>query len=135
MPFERLGADLGWRDSRAAARAVLTGRTVQLKLRYQDFTTVTRRATLPSPTCVGSEIYHAALQLLRQRTDAGARPVRLMGVGLSGFAETDSHQARLFSAVEDAHPDRQESVERAADAIRDKLGPDAIGRASSLLDE
>ncbi len=112
----------------------LTGRTVQLKVRYQDFTMVTRRITLPSPTCVASEIHATACRLLEDRTEAGTRPVRLIGVGLSGFDRTGQRQTSLFGALGAADPGRHESAERAADAIRKKLGPRAIGRGSSLLD-
>ncbi len=60
------------------------GRTVTLKLRYDDFTTVTRSETLPSPTRTSDEVLQAAIRLL-DRTDAEHRPVRLIGVGLSNF--------------------------------------------------
>ena len=60
------------------------GRTVTLKLRYADFTTVTRAMTLEAPTDQASAVLDAAVELL-ERTEAGERPVRLIGVGLSNF--------------------------------------------------
>ncbi|MEM6930461.1 MAG: DNA polymerase IV, partial [Myxococcota bacterium] len=61
------------------------GRTVTLKLRYADFSTVTRALTLPQGVDDAASLVEAARELLR-RTEAGARPVRLIGVGLSKFA-------------------------------------------------
>jgi len=69
------------------------GRTVNLKLRYADFTTVTRAATLPQPTHDPVVVLDAATALL-DRTDAGARPVRLVGVGISGFDQTRPQENR-----------------------------------------
>ncbi|MEN0065684.1 MAG: DNA polymerase IV [Myxococcota bacterium] len=60
------------------------GRTVTLKLRYADFTTLTRASTLSEPTDDPVPVLAAARDML-DRTDAGLRPVRLIGIGLSGF--------------------------------------------------
>jgi DNA polymerase-4 len=62
-------------------------RTVTLKVRYADFTTITRSVTLP-PTRGTDEITKAAEALL-QRTEAGARPVRLLGVSVKNFCDMD----------------------------------------------
>lgn len=110
----------------------LSGRVVQLKVRYDDFSTVTRRVTLPAPTCLGAEIFAAASDLLRSRTEAGTRPVRLIGVGVSHFRNADNQQGQLFGALGEDEPDRMERLERAADRIRDKLGDHSIGRGSNL---
>jgi DNA polymerase-4 len=64
------------------ARHRLLGATVTVKVRYPDFTTVTRSHSLPYPTADGAELEAVAVRLLR-RTDAGRRPVRLLGVGVS----------------------------------------------------
>jgi DNA polymerase-4 len=112
----------------------MAGRTVQLKLRYDDFSSITRRRTLPSPTCLGKEVFVAAEQLMELKTEAGTRPVRLIGVGVSGFSDREDVQGILFSSVDDAPPSKTEKTERAADQIRKKLGPDAIGRGSIYLD-
>ena len=63
----------------------LRGRIVTLKVKYADFTLVTRRVTLPTPTDDDRAIYEAARAQLG-RTDEG-RPVRLAGVTVSGFPE------------------------------------------------
>ncbi|MBN2711878.1 MAG: DNA polymerase IV [Planctomycetes bacterium] len=112
-----------------------TGRTIQLKVKYGDFTSITRRVTLPCPTCVGSEIYSVAVKLLHARTEAGSRSIRLIGVGVSGLYEGNIRQATLFSPVDTSSQEKSEKAERAVDRIREKLGPDFIGRGSLMLDE
>jgi DNA polymerase-4 len=73
----------------------LYARTVTLKVRYDDFTTITRSHT-QTPTCDESAIVSRALMLL-DRTEAGQRPVRLLGVSVHNL--TDSLQP-----VDDAQP-------------------------------
>jgi DNA polymerase-4 len=65
--------------SRRLQRAELAAGTVTIKLRYADFTTLTRQTTLPVPTDDERVIYRAALALLRRAWHRG-RPVRLLGV-------------------------------------------------------
>ncbi len=110
-------------------RRGLVGRTICLKLRYHDFSTVTRRKSLPSPTCLADAIRAEARGLLRERTEAGKRPVRLIGVGVSGLSGGPERQGTLFSPAtrDDA---KLERLERTADRIRAKLGAEAIQRAS-----
>ncbi len=60
------------------------GRTVVLKLRYSNFDTCTRSLTLPAPTLDPGAVLRAA-QTLLDRTQAGVRPVRLLGLGMSGL--------------------------------------------------
>jgi DNA polymerase-4 len=70
----------GWLDERQ-----MTARTVTLKVRYSDFTTLTRSHSATA-TCDRSAIVMRALELL-QKTDAGTRPVRLLGVSVHNFGE------------------------------------------------
>ncbi len=60
-------------------------RTVTLKVRYSDFTTITRSQTLATPTSDEETIASQAVALL-ERTEAGTRPVRLLGVGVHNFS-------------------------------------------------
>ncbi len=71
------------------ARRQLAARTVAIKVRYADFTTVTRSHTLSLPTCDADVISSWAKDLLA-RTDAGQRPVRLLGVRVQGLVEQPS---------------------------------------------
>ena len=72
----------------------LAGRTVTLKLRYENFQTVTRSLTLP---CLVNEyefIRNTAVRLL-EKTQAGQRKVRLLGVSVSGFPEPQSGPVQM----------------------------------------
>src|SRR5512137_1981267 len=87
------------RVGRRLRAAGLRGRVVTLKVKYADFTLVTRRVTLDAPTDDDRLIYRTARGLLA-RIEAG-RPVRLAGVTVSGFAEGEvaaDGQLDLFAA-------------------------------------
>jgi DNA polymerase-4 len=73
----------------------LFARTVTIKVRYGDFTTVTRSQSRP-PTNDADDIARRAVALL-DKTDAGRRPVRLLGAGVHGFGgrEEDTDDLRL----------------------------------------
>jgi DNA polymerase IV len=68
------------------ARRQLAARTVTIKVRYSDFTTVTRSHTLSVPTSDADVIASWAKDLIA-RTEAGTRPVRLLGVRVQGLVE------------------------------------------------
>lgn len=70
----------------------LRARTVTLKLRYEDFTTVTRSHTAARPTRDAAELATRAVALL-ERTEAGRRPVRLVGVGAHGLVGRNAGDA------------------------------------------
>lgn len=71
----------------------LLARTVTIKVRYGDFTTVTRSHSA-APTRDAGDIVRRAVALL-DKTDAGLRPVRLLGAGVHGFGSHDSWDATL----------------------------------------
>src|SRR4029077_11531258 len=79
----------------ALGRAQLAACTVTLKLRYADFTTITRSRTPPLPLAAGDGIADCAKDLLR-RTEAASRPVRLLGVGASNLVSGLAAQLPLF---------------------------------------
>jgi DNA polymerase IV len=108
----------------------LKGSTVQLKVRYPDFTLITRSQTLLLPTDLGIEIYRTALKLL-EKTDALSRKVRLLGVGISNLRHRQEPAQKGFF---DAHREKEEKSLKAIDKIWDKYGPKALRRAS-LLEE
>jgi DNA polymerase-4 len=104
----------------------LKGSTVTVKVRYPDFTLVTRSLTLSSPTDQGIEIYRTAMKLL-PRTEALRRRARLLGVGISNlFHRDDPEQYGLF----DSGRKKGEGSVRAMDRIWEKFGPEAIKRAT-----
>src|SRR5471032_2745523 len=62
------------------------GRTIGIKIRLDDFTTVTRAHSVAEPTCDGELVTAVALRLLQEY--APARPVRLLGVRVAGLSST-----------------------------------------------
>ena len=74
--------------ARSCEKGRLTGCTVVLKLRYEDFSTITRSHTLASSTRETEALYRVGLELL-QKTDYRTRPVRLLGIGVSGLLSDD----------------------------------------------
>src|SRR4051794_33048825 len=85
------------------ARKEMLTRSVTLKVRYSDFTTVTRSHTAP-PTRAAAEIVARALHLLT-KTEAGARPVRLLGVSVHNMSRDDE-----IAALDDRLPFSDESA-------------------------
>jgi len=109
-------------------RAGLCARTVQLKLRYADFTTLTRRRTLTVPTQDEMTIYRVGEQLLAAERLRGRR-IRLIGIGGANLAPpTDEAQPDLF----DQTPQKRLRLAKAVDELRTKLGSGAIKRGSAL---
>ncbi len=104
----------------------LQARTVTLKLRYGDFTTITRQATLAEPADSGPALYARALALFEAAWERG-RPVRLVGVGAANLVRP-ARQLRLF----EQENLRQAQLDAALDRIRARYGEDAIRRASLL---
>ena len=100
-------------------------RTVDIKLRYGDFSTFTRQATLPEPADSGLAIYAVALALFEAAWDR--RPIRLLGVGGSRLCQP-ARQLRLFEQDDR----RQAQLDAALDSIRARFGENAIQRASLL---
>ncbi|MBD0292595.1 MAG: DNA polymerase IV [Jiangellaceae bacterium] len=88
------------RVARRLTRTGLSGRTVTLKARLHDFTTLSRSATLPAPTDDGRVVARLATQLLGDVETSGG--IRLLGVGISGL--TEWAQQDLFAAAEPATP-------------------------------
>jgi len=66
-----------------------TARTVTVKVRYADFTTITRSRTLPRGVGEARVLHETAADLLIHQSDAGRRPVRLIGVSVGGFVQDD----------------------------------------------
>src|SRR5262245_19556614 len=82
---EMASSAIGW-----LARRQLLARTVTIKVRYDDFTTITRSHTAP-PTRDEADLADRAVRLL-EKTDAGRRPVRLLGVSVHNLCAPDGEQ-------------------------------------------
>lgn len=121
-----------WYLSERAARDLrshrLTARTVTLKLRYRDFTTLTRSHTLNTPTDSERQVAGVARDLFRA---AYARrvSVRLLGVGLSNLVSA-APQLDLFSAPRELAWER---LIGPLDGLRDRFGFGSVRAGSSIL--
>jgi DNA polymerase-4 len=102
-------------------------RTVQLKLRYKDFTTITRAHTLPNPTQLDNEIFEQIRALFRKNWKKGIQ-VRLLGVHASSFTT----QAAQIDLLEGNRQQRWKDVLAATDKLRDKFGESSVGLAAGL---
>ena len=100
-------------------------RTVQLKLRYPDFATITRAHTLSAPTDLGAELAACALALFAA-ADLGDG-IRLLGISALQIEDRGAVQAQL--SFDEATP-RAADLERTLDAVRARFGADAVGRAA-----
>jgi len=96
-------------------------RTVNLKLRYANFETLSRSHTLPAPTAVEDDLLRETVLLFRRAWDR-SRKVRLVGAGLSNFEQPEQQQLSLF----DEPPSKQASVTASLDKIRDRYGWKAL---------
>jgi DNA polymerase-4 len=111
------------------------GDVVTLKIKYADFTLVTRRTTLGVPTDDDRTIFQAARRQL-DRVDL-ARPIRLTGISVSGLVPAGeggpapAGQLGLFAAApaEDPEAARRRALNAAVDALRDRFGDTAVGPA------
>jgi len=118
-----LAERVAWRLRRASRAAG----TITLKVRNGEFRTITRNRTLAEPTCESAAIVREATVLLDAWAKKSFEPVRLLGVSTSHLGTPEG--PGLFDAAEHKKASR---VDEAADAIRNRFGDGAIGRASSL---
>jgi DNA polymerase IV len=102
-------------------------RTIQLKLRYHDFTTITRAHSVERPTQLDTELFEEARALFRKNWKRGVA-VRLLGVHASGF---DNEQGQMDLLTDDTH-ERWRQAMSAADRLRDRYGESAVSLASGM---
>lgn len=105
----------------------LHARNLALKLRYSDFSTITRARTLDAPTHLDPDIFACILQLFRENYDRGLA-VRLLGVRAADF----SHDEGQLGLLDGAQHARWQKALAAADQLRDKFGEGAVGLARGL---
>ena len=115
--------------ARRLRRHGILGRTIQLKLRYANFDTITRSTTIGEPTQTTEILWTAARDLLQKTRHENRRSVRLLGMGVSNLTHDQKIQQNLFDQAEKAKANR---VDEAVDAIRDRLGSFAVQRGSSM---
>ncbi|HEX5120574.1 MAG TPA: DNA polymerase IV [Pseudonocardiaceae bacterium] len=105
----------------------LRGRTVSIKVRFADFTTITRSRTLPVATDVTQEVYRTACRLLAEQVPAGA--VRLIGVRMEQLTHAAGGGEQLTL---DAPERGWRDADLAADQARSRFGTAAV-RPASLI--
>ncbi len=104
------------------------GRTVNVYCRGADFTVPTgfsRQLKLPEPSAVTMDVYSFALQIFHANWDR--RPVRTLGVSLTGLVDFKEYQLSLVENRE-----RKIALDRAMDSVRERYGTTSIFRLSSL---
>jgi len=105
----------------------LHARTVQLKLRYKDFSTITRARTLAHSTQLDTELIRESRELFRKNWRLG-RAIRMLGVQASSLAR----EAGQGSLLDSGQEDRWRRALSAADRLRDRYGEEAISLATGL---
>ena len=108
----------------------LFGRTVQIKLRFADFSTITRSHTLPEATQQTKQVWQAVMALFDKAMQSESRRLRLVGVGVSGLSDTAQRpqvQTDMFEQPEDT---RQTQLDEVADAIKSRFGSGGIRRGT-----
>ena len=104
------------------------GKTIILKLKHADFKQITRSTSIGITTQTSKTIFRCAAQLLEDYMLT--QTIRLIGVGVSGFASSDTPmQLDLFNQHSDAGKN-WERVDRTVEKISKKFGNDAIKRAT-----
>jgi len=107
-------------------------RTIQLKLRYKDFTTITRAHSLELPTQSDREIFEQVRRLFLANWKKGSL-VRLLGVQTSNLeAGRFQDGPAQLDLLEPARDERWQKVLAAADHLRDRFGESAIGLATGM---
>lgn len=110
-----------------ARREGLKGSLVTLKIRLRPFETHTRSRTLSVPTANDLGLFRAGWSLFESGRWTG-KPVRLLGLGLSGWEADTPLQGNLFGREAPRPPPQQERLEATLDAIRDRFGRGTIQR-------
>ena len=104
----------------------LCGGTVKIKLRWADFSTITRQVTLARPSDLDEEIIQAAQHLFDKAYTAG-QSVRLLGVGVSNL-QSPARQLSLWETTST----EQHKLQVAIDDVRNRYGERIIQRGSEL---
>lgn len=107
----------------------LRGKTIQLKIRYDDFSTFTRSMTVAQPTDLTREIEESALLLLDQKLPDRPLSIRLIGVGVTGFQSGSQQQKSLFDEEDQQKFSRLDQVK---DQIASRFGSDSIIRGNRI---
>ena len=103
------------------------GKTIHLKLRFEDFSTFTRNKTLAHPTNLTEDIYKVCKALFEQFGEL-KKPVRLIGVGVSHLVAEAGSQTSLW----DVENQRKAVLEKVMDQLQEKFGKAGLTHAETL---
>ncbi len=103
------------------------GKTVSIKIRFHDFKTITRSKTLSEITFNTTFIWNTVKELFLQVLKTGVRPIRLVGVSVSGFSAKENVQGDLFE--QDV---KQDKLDVLSDEINQRFGKSRIHRGRKL---
>ena len=112
---------------RRLRRNEIYSRTIQLKFRYDDFETITRRQTI-APTHSTTVMHETCCELLAKINRPNNRGVRLIGMGAGNLSRESALQLSLFDQEE---KNKQSRVDEITDSIRDKFGKTSLSRGSN----
>ncbi|MDH3719373.1 MAG: DNA polymerase IV [Planctomycetota bacterium] len=115
--------------ARRLRRHALRGWTVEIKVRFADFRTITRSRKLPDPTNSSHELCEAANELFNTRLPGGHPPVRLLGMGVHDIDRSGLTQAHLF---DEGDRDKHDRIDEVGDLVRERFGTEALSRGSTL---
>ncbi|HAW29224.1 MAG TPA: DNA polymerase IV [Planctomycetaceae bacterium] len=118
--------------SRRLRKNKLRGKTIQLKIRYDDFSTFTRSITVSQPTDLTREIEQSALLMLDQKLPERPLSIRLIGVGVTGFQSGSQHQKSLFDEEDQQKYSRLDQVK---DQIASRFGSNSIIRGNRVASD
>ena len=127
---ERLETTLAHLSEKVARRLrehALYARTIQLKLRYSDFSTITRAHSLPAPTQLDIDLIEHSRRLLHANWDR-TQAVRLIGIHASGFEDAVGQ----MNLMDGGRSERWRQALEAADKLRDRYGESAVALGSGL---
>ena len=118
------------KTARRMRRENVTGKSITLKVKYNDFVQITRSKTLPKSIDDGFQIYSTACSLL-EKTEVGKRPIRLLGISLSQLNLLEAEkQLSMFNQEESSQ--KRKRLNTALDSLQEKHGDNSI-RPGTLL--
>ncbi len=121
--IRQLAEGVGWRVRKAGLR----GNTIRVKIRWADFTTLTRQLALAQATDDDAEIERVAQELFRGAWTAG-QAVRLIGVGISGFDDA----AQQMGLWQDETTEEKRRLQATLDDLKSRFGESIVKRGSDI---
>ncbi|MBL1276016.1 MAG: DNA polymerase IV [Ectothiorhodospiraceae bacterium] len=114
-------------------RKSIRGRKVQLKLRFDNFHTITRVRSLSTATDNTKTLWESVLRLFDTENAAGLPPIRLIGMGVGGFdTDSDTNQAPTQLSMFEEAQQETGKLDKLADDINHRFGQKMLSRARGI---